>query len=297
MQVTHTQCPVCGNAQLSPFLICKDYTVSSEKFEISYCKKCNTGITQSVPDQASIGVYYQSENYISHSDTKEGLINRLYHIARNLMLASKRNTVVAHTRLAKGSLLDIGSGTGYFLNTMKQNQWEVTGIEADENAKNFSQKQFGLNVFAPEELHKLPQHQFDAITLWHVLEHLHDLNGTWEAFVRLLKPSGVLLIAVPNHQSYDAQHYQQYWAAYDVPRHLWHFSPKSLEVLAQKHNFQIITKKIMPFDPFYIALMSEKYKGNKLGLIAGAWHGGMALLKSIIDVNKSSSVIYVLKKV
>ena len=296
MQVIHQQCPVCGNASLSPFLNCKDYTVSSENFDINYCTNCQTGITQAAPDQENIGKYYQSENYISHTDTKEGLVNRLYHVARSFMLNSKKNTVTYYTKLSKGKLLDIGSGTGYFLNKMKETAWEVKGIEADEGARNFSEKQFFLSVFSPEKLNLLIDNQFDAITLWHVLEHLHNLQGTWEIFGKLLKDSGVLFIAVPNHQSYDAQHYQEFWAAYDVPRHLWHFSPKSLEVLAQKHGFQIIAKKTMPFDPFYIALLSEKYKGNSLGLLAGAWHGGIALLKAIFNVNLSSSVIYVLKK-
>jgi 2-polyprenyl-3-methyl-5-hydroxy-6-metoxy-1,4-benzoquinol methylase len=297
MQITHNQCPVCGNAPLSSFLNCKDYTVSAENFAISYCQNCKTGITQAAPDQENIGKYYQSDSYISHSNTKEGLVNRLYHIARNFMLGSKKNTVTKYAKLSKGKLLDIGSGTGYFLNAMKESAWEVMGIEADENARKFSEKQFALTVFLPEKINQLPDNQFDAITLWHVLEHLHDLGGTWKHLARLLKDTGVLLIAVPNHQSYDAKHYQAFWAAYDVPRHLWHFSPKSIETLAQEHGFQIVAKKIMPFDPFYIALLSEKYKGSSLGLLAGAWHGGLALLQGLLNVDKSSSVIYVLKPV
>jgi 2-polyprenyl-3-methyl-5-hydroxy-6-metoxy-1,4-benzoquinol methylase len=296
MRITHSQCPICGSSSLVPFLTCKDYTVSGEKFDISYCQQCYTGITQSVPDKVHIGAYYQSENYISHSDTKKGLVNRLYHIARNFMLDSKRNLVQKSTALTTGTLLDIGSGTGYFLKEMQDNQWKVTGIEADEAAKIFSQQQFSLNVFPPETLDSLPSQSFDAITLWHVLEHLHDLDSAWQDFTRLLKPTGALLIAVPNHKSYDARHYQSEWAAYDVPRHLWHFSPKSLEILAQKYGFQITNKKNMPFDPFYIALLSEKYRGNTWGLLSGAWHGGIALLQSILNVNTSSSVIYVLKK-
>ncbi len=296
MRIAHTECPICSNKKLTPFLVCKDYTVSGEKFEIMYCKQCNTGLTQRIPDQESIGEYYKSESYISHSDTKKGLINRLYHFARNFMLKSKHQLVGKATKLQQGTLLDIGSGTGYFLEMMKRKKWQVKGIEADEIARNFSQQQFGLEVLPPSQLSKLTDSQFDAITLWHVLEHLHDLNGTWQQFQRLLKNTGLLFIAVPNHKSYDAAHYQEHWAAYDVPRHLWHFSPDSLATLAQNHGFQIIEKKIMPFDPFYIALLSEKYSGNSLGLIRGAFHGLIALIKGLQNVDKSSSVIYVLKK-
>lgn len=296
MRITHSECPICASKKLTPFLVCKDYTVSGEKFEIIYCKQCNTGLTQAIPDQESIGEYYKSESYISHSDTKEGLINRLYHFARNFMLKSKHQLVSGATKLQQGTLLDIGSGTGYFLEIMQSKKWQVKGIEADEQARAFALQQFGLVLLPPSQIPELADKQFDAITLWHVLEHIHDLNGTWEQFQRLLKDDGLLFIAVPNHQSYDAAHYKEYWAAYDVPRHLWHFSPDSIATLAQHHGFQIIDKKIMPFDPFYIALLSEKYSGNSLGLIRGAFHGFIALAQGLLDVNKSSSVIYVLKK-
>lgn len=296
MRIVHTECPVCSSKKLSPFLVCKDYTVSGEQFEIAYCAQCHTGLTQNIPDQASIGSYYKAESYISHSNTKAGLINRLYHYARNWMLGSKYALVRKETHVPNGSLLDIGSGTGYFLDMMKKKQWQVKGIEADEDARKFAQQQFGLSVSPPEQLTELPEKQFDAITLWHVLEHLHELNGSWQQFGRLLKDAGTLFIAVPNHESYDASHYKAQWAAYDVPRHLWHFSPTSMATLAERHGFQIVRKKMMPFDPFYIALLSEKYAGNAMGLFRGGWYGGIALLKGLLNVDKSSSVIYVLKK-
>jgi 2-polyprenyl-3-methyl-5-hydroxy-6-metoxy-1,4-benzoquinol methylase len=297
MFIYYHQCPICGNQDLLPFLTCKDYTVSKEDFAIIYCQQCQTGITQNIPNQSTISKYYQSESYISHSDTKKGLVNQLYHSARRLMLQSKYQLIKKLTRLERGKILDIGSGTGYFLQTMQKKQWEVVGIEAEEKARQFSQEQFGLTVFSPEEIKNISEKQFDVITLWHVLEHLHDLHGTWEHLKRLLTTEGVLLIAVPNHQSYDAKHYQQYWAAYDVPRHLWHFSPKSLKILAHQHGFQIIDQKMMPFDPFYIALISEKYKTNSLGFIKGLWHGSIAFLAGLLEVKRSSSVIYVLKNI
>ncbi|TAH20365.1 MAG: class I SAM-dependent methyltransferase [Cytophagales bacterium] len=296
MRIVHTECPICSGKNLIPFLVCKDYTVSGEQFEIAYCQPCHTGLTQNIPDQASIGSYYKAESYISHSNTKAGLINRLYHYARNWMLRSKYDLVSKATHVHQGSLLDIGSGTGYFLDMMKKKQWQVKGIEADEDARKFAEQQFGLTIFPPSELTRLAEKQFDAITLWHVLEHLHELNGSWQQFGRLLKDAGTLFIAVPNHECYDAAHYKAQWAAYDVPRHLWHFSPTSIATLAQNHGFQIMEKKIMPFDPFYIALLSEKYAANSIGLIRGALHGGIALLRGLLNVDKSSSIIYVLKK-
>lgn len=296
MRISYTECPVCQNKELTPFLICKDYTVSGENFEISYCNHCQTGLTQNIPDSASIGTYYKSANYISHTDTKKGLVNQLYHLARNFMLRSKRQLVLQQTGLQQGKLLDIGSGTGYFLDNMRQNKWEVMGVEADEDAKRFAEQNFKVSIFSPQKLNELPEKQFDAITLWHVLEHLHDLDSTWAHFLRLLKDKGVLFIAVPNHQSADARHYQAHWAAYDVPRHLWHFSPKSIKFLAEKHGFYIVKKRLMPFDPFYISLLSEKYAGNAWGTFLGAWQGGIALLNGLVNVDCSSSLIYVLKK-
>jgi 2-polyprenyl-3-methyl-5-hydroxy-6-metoxy-1,4-benzoquinol methylase len=294
-QITFEKCPLCSSKKIEMALATEDYSISKDAFEIFKCNDCSFHFTQNMPSPAAIGPYYKSDVYISHSDTKEGLVNRIYHSAREMMLRKKRNLIQQLTSGKK--LLDIGSGTGYFLNSMKQNGYEVTGVEIDEAARNATLKNFGIKVNPPATLleGKLKE-KVDVITLWHVMEHLHDMDGYMQSMHDLLKPEGYLLIAVPNYTSFDAQYYGKYWAAYDVPRHLWHFSPKTIAKLAYKNNFELIDQKRLPLDPFYNSLLSEKYKSNKLSLIFGGIIGLIALLVSFVNPSRSSSPIYILKK-
>lgn len=294
--VLYTNCPVCKSTNLKSLLSCKDYTVSGEIFFIEVCQNCQTAITQNMPDVTKIGRYYQSENYISHSNTKKGLVNTIYHVVRSYMLGKKQQLVETVTHKKNGTVLDIGCGTGYFLDTLQQAGWTTQGIEADEKARQFASTQFKLQVFAPEKLSTLSAESFDVVTLWHVLEHIHDLELYMNEIYRVLKPDGILIIAVPNYDSYDAKHYKELWAAWDVPRHLWHFTPKSLSFLAERFKFQLQNHYLMPFDSFYVSLLSEKYKKNPLALVAGFWHGFLSLLKAWKNIKHASSVIYVLKK-
>jgi len=294
--ISHFACPICHHEHLNHHVVCKDYTVSGQIFNIDVCNRCGAGITQAVPPIDKIGTYYQSTSYISHSNTQEGLMNKVYHWVRNYMLKRKKELIFEHTSPQSATLLDIGCGTGYFLNTFKSHQWIVTGVEPDDKARQFAIDNFQLTVVPPKEMGLLKSQSFKVITLWHVLEHLHDLDGYWKEFDRLLKEDGLLVIAVPNHQSYDAQYYGKYWAAWDVPRHLWHFTPDAMRILAERFGFEVIAKEGMPFDSFYVALLSESYKKNSLKWIAGMWHGGISWLKSLANVEQSSSVIYLLRK-
>lgn len=293
--IHYSECPLCSSKKIDLTLATEDYSISKEAFDIFRCADCDFHFTQRAPSPAAIAPYYNSEVYISHSDTKKGLVNRLYHTARNIMLKQKYKLV---RRLAKGkTILDVGSGTGYFLNYMKQKGYQVTGVEIDSEARKTTLRNFGIEVQAPSFLlnKQLPE-KVDIITLWHVLEHLHDLDGYMKSMHQSLKTGGVLLIAVPNHTSYDAQYYGQYWAAYDVPRHLWHFSPKTIVRLANKYDFEVVDQKHLPLDPFYNALLSEKYKSNKLSLIFGGIIGMISLLISFFNPSRSTSPIYILKK-
>ena len=294
-RLTHTHCPVCASTQIVTLFVCKDYTVSGEEFTIQQCQQCYTAFTQNAPTASTIGNYYQSENYISHSNTRKGLINKVYHVARGFMLKQKKALVEKITQKTNGKLLDIGCGTGYFLNQM-QDTWQTIGIETDPKARSFAQNQFNLQVFPPEDLAQLTEKTFDVISLWHVLEHLHDLEQTWKSFDLLLKTDGVLFIAVPNYTSVDAQHYGAAWAAWDVPRHLWHFSPNSISFLAKKYNFEVVAQRTMPLDSFYVSLLTERYKGNPLALLSGFWQGFRSWLAALVVTNRSSSVIYILKR-
>ncbi len=294
--IHYTACPACKNNAVQQVLSARDFTVSNNIFDIWECGNCSLRFTQDVPNAENIGPYYQSSAYISHSDTKEGLVNRLYHSVREFTLKSKRNLIKQFTGLQKGALLDIGAGTGAFSNTMQQAGWLVTGLEPDENARQVALSKFNLCLQPVSTIYDLQANQFDAITMWHVLEHVHDLHGYLEKFHAVLKDNGKLFIAVPNYTSYDAQLYKEYWAAYDVPRHLYHFSPKSMEMLAAAKGFAVKAFKPMWFDSFYVSMLSEQYKKGTGNLLAAFWNGGLSNLKAMASVKKCSSVIYVLSK-
>lgn len=287
-------CPVCDSDDFSGFISSKDYFVTGQEFEIVSCRGCGLKITLNAPGEKDIERYYQSENYISHSDTSSGFMNMMYHRIRQYMLGRKRSLVEKET--GKGHLLDIGTGTGYFLHEMKSHGWEVSGTEKSAAARDFCLKEFGLEVHPAEELFRYRKESFDVITLWHVLEHIHDINENMKVFFRLLKPEGRLVIAVPNHTSLDATHYRDYWAAWDVPRHLWHFAPAQMEKFGIKHNFLLKKVHSMPFDSFYVSMLSEKYRKSHLAFIKGVVYGKVSLIQSMINPRKGSSVIYVFKK-
>lgn len=294
--INHTLCPFCQSAAIQPVLAVRDHTVSKELFEVWHCDGCSNRFTQLVPDVASIGPYYQSAAYISHSDTNKGLVNRLYHLVRNYTLRSKRKLIRRVTGKEKGLLLDVGAGIGAFAHTMREAGWEVTALEPDEKARQRAQEKYGLELQSPETLYQLPDAQYDAITLWHVLEHVHDLHGYLQVFARILKPGGKLIIAVPNYTSYDATVYQQYWAAYDVPRHLYHFSPAGMELLGQQKGFRLETTLPMWFDSLYVSMLSEQYKNGKSNLPGALRTGIWSNVKTLSNAKKCSSVIYVFSK-
>lgn len=207
-------------------------------------------------------------------------------------MRSKQNWVRAATGLKTGALLDIGSGTGAFLHYMKQNGWQATGLEPDEQARDNAKKIYNVDAQPVEQLFSLPSASFDAITMWHVLEHVHEVHAYLQQIRTLLKPGGSLLIAVPNYTSPDADHYGPFWAAYDVPRHLYHFSPASMEQLLQQHQLKIIKKHPMVFDAFYVSLLSEKYKTGRSRMIAGAWSGFRSYRKALKETDRCSSIVY-----
>ncbi len=294
--IAYTSCPVCFSEAIYPALSAKDYTVSGEVFEIWHCEDCTARFTQQIPSADNIGPYYQSAAYVSHSDTNKGFINRLYHLVRNYTLKSKRNFLQKLTGKSKASLLDIGAGTGAFADTMHKAGWNTIALEPDENARTIALKNYGIELLPTENLFQLTNSSFDAITLWHVLEHIHLLQGYMQEFQRILKKDGVLVIAVPNYTSYDASVYKECWAAYDVPRHLYHFSPKSIEILAQKHGFSLQSIKPMWFDSFYVSMLSEQYRNGSANLIGALWNGCISNSKALLNNKKGSSVIYVLRK-
>lgn len=295
MNIVYAACPVCRDPNIKFSLSATDHTVSRETFEIWNCGNCSLQFTQNIPSRDDIGSYYESENYISHSDTTKGLINRIYHRVRKSTLASKRKLIEKITGSDHGNILDIGAGTGAFLNTMQKAGWQVTGLEPDATARFRAKQLYGLSLQPASHFFQLPAESYNAITMWHVLEHVHDLHDYIIQVKKLLKPNGFLFIAVPNYTCYDAKIYKEFWAAYDVPRHLYHFSPGSMKKLLLQHGLKIKSIKAMWYDSFYVSMLSEKYKGN--GNLPRAFFIGLISdCKALLTREKASSIIYIINK-
>ncbi len=294
--IHYTSCPVCKSENIQPKLSAKDHTVSQNEFPIWHCNACTARFTQDVPAQDAIGAYYASENYISHSDSRKGFINSLYHLVRKHTLRSKKRLVIKETGMIKGEILDIGSGTGAFLHSMQEAGWGITGVEPDEVAGKKAAELYAVQPIPSSELFELRPGTYHAITLWHVLEHVHNLHAYMKQIETLLAPGGKLFIAVPNYTSHDAAVYMQNWAAYDVPRHLYHFSPQSMEQLLKMFNLNLLKGKPMWFDSYYVSMLSEKYRNGKGNIFRATWIGFISNLKAIGNKKKCSSVIYVIGK-
>ncbi|HRI22366.1 MAG TPA: class I SAM-dependent methyltransferase [Panacibacter sp.] len=270
--------------------------MSKEIFSIWHCNDCTGRFTQNIPAGDAIGPYYQSADYISHSDTKKGFINRVYHIVRNYTLQSKRKLIEKVAQKNNDLLLDVGAGTGAFADTMQLAGWNVTGLEPDTVARENALKNHGLVLQSLDALFTFSAKKFDIITMWHVLEHVHQLHNYIKTYHSILKDDGTLIIAVPNYTSHDAAVYKEYWAAYDVPRHLYHFSPESMQQLMQQHGFAVKEYKPMWFDSFYVSILSGQYKTGSGNLLKAMWNGFVSNLKAVSDAKKCSSVIYIIRK-
>jgi SAM-dependent methyltransferase len=291
-----SNCPVCHSSSISLVEQMKDHSVSKELFSVVECTACHLRFTKDAPAENAISPYYKSEEYISHTNTTKGLINNLYQLVRKYTLGQKRKLVQQQTGKVTGSLLDLGSGTGAFVNEMKSAGWQVSGLEPDADARKVAFESFGVSLSDTSSFFNLQAGSFDAITMWHVLEHVHDLQGYIAQLKNLLKPEGRLIIAVPNYTAADASFYKSSWAAYDVPRHLYHFSPNSIEVLMKMHGMKVLSFKPMWFDSFYISMLSSKYRNGYVNLIGAFYQGLRSNCKALFNVKKCSSVIYVIGK-
>lgn len=286
-------CPWCGSEKAKLHLKLKDEFLTKETFKIYECEQCGLLYTLPRPEKDKIGAYYKSEDYYSHQENKKGLIPKIYEAVKAVNLKAKYK--MATEGLNTGSVLDIGCGVGDFLHTMEQKGWSTTGIEPSEDAKAIAQKRMKANILAPEQIEKLDDESFNLITMWHVLEHVDDLKTEINHLHRILKKGGKLVLALPNYQSFDAQHYKEFWAAYDVPRHLNHFSQKSISNIFSHSGLNLIKTEKLVWDAYYISFMSEKYQGHSMPLARGLVKG----LQSNIKARKTgqwSSLVYVLHK-
>jgi len=288
-------CPACGHTKQKPFLEAQDYTVSKERFAIVMCEGCDLLFTNPRPSSSEAGPYYQSEDYISHSNTQKGFINSLYHQVRTITLRQKTNWIQAY-QSGNQELLDIGCGNGHFLHTCQQAGWNTSGMELDAATARRASELLKKPIYP--SLSEIPADKtFQVISLWHVLEHVYELEDYFNFFKSRLQPSGKLLFALPNSKSFDASYFGEFWAAYDVPRHIYHFDPATITSLAKRYGFRLVKQRGQIFDSFYIALLSHQYKtGSKrilMSFVLGLWSNILAWTKT----GNYSSNLYIFEHV
>ncbi len=275
---------------MKPFLKTKDFSVTGEAFELLLDKDLQMLVTRPQPE--NLDAYYQSEGYISHTDANSTFSDKIYQGVKTFSLWMKTRLISAYEKNNR-SLLDFGAGTGDFLLAAQKNGWTVEGVEPNRDARMRSrEKRMELH----RDMDRLPKKLFQIITLWHVLEHLPDLETQIVHLIKRLEDDGTMIIAVPNFKSYDARHYGEFWAAYDVPRHLWHFSRISIEKLFAKHGLKVVRTKPMVFDAFYVSLLSEKYKTGKQNFIKALCLGLLSNMSGWLT-KEHSSIIYILQKI
>ncbi len=287
------ECPVCKSRAIKPFRTCKDFTVSHETFNVNQCEVCTLGITTPRPATEDLGRYYQSEEYISHSGKSSGLMGPLYTTARKFALNWKGKILSDHAK--KGNALDFGCGTGEFLQTLKMGGWNVEGVEPSDLARAKAESINNQKLHC--SLTEISTKQFDAITAWHVIEHVPELSTVIGQLKSMLKKDGTIFIAVPNYESTDARNYKEYWAGYDVPRHLWHFSRKSMLQLLESQGMNVTKIIPMKLDAYYVSMLSENYRKDNKRSLVNLMTGFFAGFKSNLAAGSTnySSLIYIAK--
>lgn len=286
-----THCPLCKN-ELVKIFSSKDYLISGETFDIVECLSCTLRITSPFPSVDTIGNYYNSEDYISHSDETKGLFEFIYKFVRFYMLGKKRKLIEKSSGNRPGKLLDIGCGAGHFLHAMKETGWNVQGVDASEKAKKLVRNTFNLDIKSPPDWLNSDE-KYDVITCWHSLEHIHEPWVYLDNIRTHLNPDGVLVVASPNYNSTDAKRYGPGWAAYDTPRHLYHFTTESMKKIASSCGFSIQSTHRMNFDSFYVSILSAQHIGKSF--ISGVLNGFISWLSAMLNREKCSSLIYIMK--
>ncbi len=289
-------CIVCGSSVKKHILNINDHLVTQDYFSLEECGNCAFRYISNPPPSDDAYRYYDTEEYVEHSDNSEGIVNRLYHIARSLMLGHKYKLLERHSRPRK--LLDFGTGTGYFINAMRDRNYEVFGIEISEKARNFGKVNLKLDIFAPSQLSEPDMEKdFGYVTFWHVLEHVYNPASVLKNVRNILLDDGILIIALPNYRCVEAQYYKDYWNGYDVPRHLWHWTKDSFIRFMKDQGFELINTSTLPLDPYYNCLISESYRKRKWFYLAIPFLATYSAVLGMINIDKASSIVYHFKKV
>jgi SAM-dependent methyltransferase len=287
-------CPLCGSKKITQFLTTNDYFFTQEEFNLDECSNCSLVFTNPIPAPNSLSKYYETDKYLSHNSRKGSVLDIIYRTARALNIRFKYKLVSKYKKAS--DVLEIGSGTGDLLNYFVKKGWRATGIEPSVSARNFSVEKFGLSVFDEDKIEQLEKQSFALIMMWHVLEHVTDLNKRILQIKNLLKKNGVIVIAVPNINSPDFKFYKQYWAGLDVPRHLYHFSKESISYLFKSHGIHLEAVYPMKLDAYYVSLLSEKYQGRRLKYLNALRSGYKSNMLAKRQKNNYSSMIFVARK-
>jgi len=285
-----SNCPICNHNSFTKELDVKDHMISGEDFVINSCDSCGFWFTNPIPNEDKIGLYYKSEDYVSHSSTKKGVVNWLYGVVRKRTL--KQKVALVDSLAAGKKVVDYGCGTGHFVNELLKNNFDAIGFEPDAEARLFAKNHLGLLNESLEHFDRIESDSLDVVTMWHVLEHVYHLRQDLATVVSKIRPNGFLVVAVPNRNSHDAISYGDKWAAFDVPRHLYHFTPNDIKRLVQQYDLELINILPMKFDAYYVSMLSEKYKGGSL--LSAFLNGWKSNSKG--EQDKYSSQIYVLRK-
>ena len=287
-------CIICNSKNISHYLECTDHFISHESFNISSCNDCGFCFTNPRPTINDIGTYYDSEEYVSHSKTSAGIVNRLFHLSRIYTLAYKKRIV---NKYSPGkNILDYGCGTGEFLHSMDRAGWNCSGIEPNNIARKTANEKFNFEISEENNIDNIDRGSLHAITLWHVLEHIYPIENRLRSFHDMLMNEGMLFVALPNMQSYDAKKYGSFWAAWDLPRHIYHFQPSTIKSLMARYGFELLATKPMLLDAFYISMLSEKYKNGSPKNFSAVLNGIRSNCSALMKDRNYSSLIYIFKK-
>lgn len=291
-QIQINTCPSCKSNQFSEYMETKDYFFTQEKFSLSKCSQCNLVFTNPIPED--IEKYYETEDYLSHNTSSNNLISKIYSSVRSINLMNKYKTVSKFKK--QGSILDIGCGTGELLSHFKKKNWEVFGIEPNKSAAQFAALNYNINVNNEEHINNIAENSFDVVSMWHVLEHVANLNERIQQVKKITKDDGIMVFAIPMLDSPDSKKYGKYWSALDVPRHLYHFTKESFSKLISQHDLKIIDSRPMRFDAYYISLLSEKYLNSRAQILKAIFNGLLSNFKANKTSNYSSMIFVVTKQ-
>ncbi|NOU46403.1 MAG: methyltransferase domain-containing protein [Bacteroidales bacterium] len=289
-----TECPWCGSVDIKQGKTIIDFFLTKEKFALGSCDKCGLVFTNPRPKSDNLSRYYESDKYYSHTSNQAGIIPFIYRRIKEINLKTKFKQVTIG--LTGGKVLDIGCGTGDFLAVCQRAGFEVSGIEPNPMAAEFAAAKIHRRIFDPSQSNELLDSEFDLITMWHVLEHVSDLKVQILELYRLTKSGGKVVIALPNYLSFDAMHYDENWAAWDVPRHLYHFSKQVIDGMMKENGFESGKCYPMKWDAFYVSMLSEQNRGSALGIVRAFAIGLISNIRARRKKNYSSMVYTYFKK-